>query len=123
MSNDIDLAAEFADEANYEDTAVLPPLEQLYGEDALPSDFDLEAMLAIATDPETPAPEGDLVPETEDSGFEDADPFAEGPEMDDLHADLGMEPDFHEDPTEDPFIADDPAMDDAAGIEEIDPGV
>lgn len=49
-----------ADFAN--DQAILPPLGQLYGEDAH-HEIDLAAMLEVAFDPATPAPEGDLIPE------------------------------------------------------------
>lgn len=123
MSNDIDLAAEFADDAAPQDAPVLPPLEQLYGDDALPSDIDLEAMISVATDPETPAPEGDLIPDM-DSGFEDTD-FAAEPELDDLNTDFGGDQGFHEDTAEDHFTVDatDPTLDSGDDLGEMDPGV
>lgn len=49
-------------EDNVEDTAVLPPLEAVYGEDAH-SNIDLEEMLAVAFDPATPDPGSELVPD------------------------------------------------------------
>ncbi|QFQ01932.1 hypothetical protein CUROG_02715 [Corynebacterium urogenitale] len=44
------------------DHAVLPPLEQLYGEETQ-YEIDLKAMPAVAFDPATPAPEGELIPD------------------------------------------------------------
>lgn len=46
------------------DHAVLPPLEQLYGEETQ-YEIDLKAMPAVAFDPATPAPEGELIPDAE----------------------------------------------------------
>lgn len=77
MTHDIDLAAEFDDGASEPEHHILPPVSEMYGADATPDDLDLEALLAVATSPDTPAPEGDLIPDSvffeETEGPEEAD--------------------------------------------------
>ncbi|AKK03858.1 hypothetical protein [Corynebacterium epidermidicanis] len=93
MSSDIDLAADFS-----EDSPVLPALTEVYGADSVPEDLDFDAMLAVATDPDTPAPEGDLVPEL---GSYDSD-YASDPLTDDL-PDLAGPFDLEANPVDDPL--------------------
>lgn len=121
MSNDIDLAADFADSGA--DTPVLPPLEELYGQDALPEDLDLDAMLSVATDPNTPAPEGDLIPNDDYAPSAD-DMFADEPydSLDDDFLPTSAEPEGFDHQDDDPFA---PAGNEETGssLDDIDPGV
>lgn len=82
MSDDIDLSADFADDGE-QDVAILPAIDELFGG----LDFDLDSlvdsMLSVAFDPLTPAPDGDLIPSSEDLGSDDL-LFAEDPSADDL---------------------------------------
>lgn len=116
MSNDIDLAADFAD--SYPDTPVLPPLEELYGSDALPADVDLDAMIAIATDPNTPAVDEDLIPHP-------ADDLAQFADSDDDILPTPVEHDAFEEPTDEdnPFGQELLADDSDIGIDDLDAGI
>lgn len=58
MSTDIDLSEDFDDTT---DSPLLPPLDELYGVSASRDDLDFESMLAVATDPATPAMDPDLI--------------------------------------------------------------
>lgn len=93
------------------DSAVLPPLEEVFGEDAV-ADVDLAAMLEIAFDPSTPDPDGDLVPDdgevSSDVSLED---FA-----DDATTDPSEAPEAYEgEVSEEPLPADD-----LAGQDDVD---
>ncbi|MDU0479806.1 hypothetical protein QVA66_11250 [Staphylococcus chromogenes] len=100
MSTDIDLSEDFADDFPGEESPVLPALDRVYGEDALPEDLDFDAMLDIATSPDTPAPEGDLIPEPDAYQQQPEDAFDPTLEPD-YAPDLGHDADAASDPTDD----------------------
>ncbi|MEJ5928687.1 hypothetical protein WG915_08675 [Corynebacterium sp. H128] len=125
MTNDIDLAADFADDPPEVESPILPPLTELYGDEALPADLDFDAMIATAVDPATPPPAGDLIPESEPYASDEVaatsalDEELLPPELDD---DLGFA-DTHEGLQEDDFHLDDSQEDATDSDFDFDPGV
>lgn len=97
MNTEIDLSAEFADEPS--DGNVLPPVQEVYPEDADVADIDLDGMLAVAVDPATPPVDEELLPEDSTVAADTAD--AANADVDD--ASLHAEEDFFsgESPAED----------------------
>lgn len=113
------------------DTAILPPLEKVFGAEASAADIDLAAMLEVAFDPATPAPEGDLIPDpasdqvdlgdfAEDSPGQDEPWAAEDDGEEDLATDMdGSDVLGGTEPSLDDFEADTVASDAPFGADEF----
>lgn len=59
------------------DAPILPPLEELFGNEAQDLDDLFNAMLDVAVDPNTEMPEGDLIPELDSFPEEGAEDLSE----------------------------------------------